>query len=788
MYVADCTGLSKPPGTSAPTPLKVTDSTAIPGTDIPTAAQLQSNFNACYSDEEMLKFWKEMSILVEGLKSKIVSLTKERDDLKYEVSQCKKIINSLNCKLNQTKSEQNSTVSKALNGLFTPNQVKAIVTQNQISSWKEEDISKAVTLKSLSPKAFRFIREIWKIPLPSSATISRWVSKLPVEPGLLHPVIRLLKDKASTMAENDRLCVVSFDETTVSQDWSFDMGTDTLYSPKSKVQCVMIRGLAKAWKQVVYYAFDTNMTRDILFDIILKVEAAGFVVVAMVSDLGSSNVSLWNSLGISVENTCFINPAASARQIYVFADAPHLLKLIRNNFLKHGFTFDGNSKHTVTDSSVREIIIRSEHDLKTAHHLSHKHINVQGVKTMNVKLAAQLMSETTAKSIKFFGEQGLLKSKDWDDTSKFIALVDAWFDVFNSRAPVDKKKNRVAFGIHLSEQRNILKSMMNTVQNMSVGRNISLYPFQKGILVSCQSLLKLYDFLNTEFGLKYIITYRLNQDGLEHFFGYLRQMGALYQHPNPVQVKYRVRSYLLGKNCELVGSNYNTEKENKEVSLSEMTYPDAAVSSDSSEDVSLESELMLSAMLFSSDPDFEIEISEPTELSFSVQQESLEERMEAEGLQYVGGFIAKKFPQYSFLGTKVTADDNTWIGEICREEGKLMTPSHEFHEKIKLMEKLFVCYHGTKSLKPGKQCMHNLSRLISRQVSLPNDVIKYFVRCRVFFRMRNLNRQMATTSKKVKNKMDKLMKKIPVVKAKVEKKTAEKGKTENSKVKQQKTK
>ncbi|KAK3888166.1 hypothetical protein Pcinc_007768 [Petrolisthes cinctipes] len=64
-------------------------------------------------------------------------------------------------------------------------------------------------------------------------------------------------------------------------------------------------------------------------------------------------------------------------------------------------------------------------------------------------------------------------------------------------------------------------------------------------------------------------------------------------------------------------------------------YAYAAVPSDSYEDVSVESELMLSAMIFSSDPDFDIEISEPTELAFNVQQGGLEERMEAEGLQYV---------------------------------------------------------------------------------------------------------------------------------------------------------
>lgn len=306
------------------------------------------------------------------------------------------------------------------------------------------------------------------------------------------------------------------------------MGNDILYNPKGKVQCVMLRGLVKAWKQLVYYQFDTDMTRDILCDVILKAEAAGFIVVAMVSDLGSTNIKLWNSLGININNTTFANPAASIRQIYVFADAPHLLKLIRNNFLKHGFTLDGHSIQNVINSSVTEIIMRSEHDLKTAHRLSQKHINVQGTQTMNVKLDAQLISETTAKSIKFFGEQGLLKSKDWQDTSNFIALADAWFDVFNSRAPLDKKKCRVAFGINLSEQSNIVKSMMNTMKGMKVAMKNYLFPFQKGILVSCQSLLNLYEFLNTEFGLKYIMTYRLNQDGLEHLFGYLRQMGALH--------------------------------------------------------------------------------------------------------------------------------------------------------------------------------------------------------------------------------------------------------------------
>ncbi|KAK4297543.1 hypothetical protein Pmani_030054 [Petrolisthes manimaculis] len=50
----------------------------------------------------------------------------------------------------------------------------------------EHDIKKALTLRTLSPKAYRFIREQWNYPMPSSATISRWISTFDVDPGILN--------------------------------------------------------------------------------------------------------------------------------------------------------------------------------------------------------------------------------------------------------------------------------------------------------------------------------------------------------------------------------------------------------------------------------------------------------------------------------------------------------------------------------------------------------------------------------------------------------------------------
>jgi len=74
------------------------------------------------------------------------------------------------------------------------------------------------------------------------------------------------------------------------------------------------------------------MTMELLFQILKCLQEIGFVVVAMVNDMGPTNMRLWKDLGITFENTSFLHPT-TCKQIHVFADIPHLLKLARNHFI-----------------------------------------------------------------------------------------------------------------------------------------------------------------------------------------------------------------------------------------------------------------------------------------------------------------------------------------------------------------------------------------------------------------------------------------------------------------------
>lgn len=77
---------------------------------------------------------------------------------------------------------------------------------------------------------------------------------------------------------------------------------------------------------------------NVILDIIMRVKAIGYAVVEVVHDLGFANLRLWKHFVTdpAEKKTSFKNPSAD-REVYIFADVPHLVKLIRNSFLDSGF-------------------------------------------------------------------------------------------------------------------------------------------------------------------------------------------------------------------------------------------------------------------------------------------------------------------------------------------------------------------------------------------------------------------------------------------------------------------
>lgn len=129
--------------------------------------------------------------------------------------------------------------------------------------------------------------------------------------------------------------------------------------------------------------------------------------------------------------------------------------------------------------------------------------------------------------------------------------------------------------------------------------------------------------------------------------------------------------------------------------------------------------------------------------------------MEKEGLRYFGGYIAHKFPKYSFLSLKSELNNEGWIAKIARHDGKHTEPSNYFFKPLQEMETYFKLYNGEKSLKPGTDTVKTMTQVLAKYIKLSEEVIRMFVKCRMFFRMRILNKDIKS-SRQTTKKMAKL--------------------------------
>ena len=231
----------------------------------------------------------------ELLLQKIQQLENENKDLKKQIGALKEK-NTSDPSVNE--SEVHCIIENILKPIFSKTQIDAIISKKYVRHWPDEDISTALTLRSMSPKCYEYLRTKKGIPLPCKSTLNERAKNFDCEPGILHSVLSLMKTKSDSVSPQERLCVISLDEMSIASEWSYDKGKDILYKPHDKVQVVMLSGLVAKWKQPIYYGYDISDMHEILISLIKEVECAGYPVVAIVHDLGSSNLKLWKDFGI----------------------------------------------------------------------------------------------------------------------------------------------------------------------------------------------------------------------------------------------------------------------------------------------------------------------------------------------------------------------------------------------------------------------------------------------------------------------------------------------------------
>ena len=237
----------------------------IVGNDSPCTAKTSSSGTA--NDDCPLQELEQLDVKYKDYREvmeKVHSLEKENLVLKREKNEAVKRENiyknkclffenvrEVNYKNRKVFFEQCNAI---LGPYFSSTQIKIMIGQSsrRVYKWSDDDIRRAFTLKSVSSKAYRYIRNIWKVPLPSPSTLNRYIQNINFEPGILKTVLQFADKTSEMLAPMDKLCSLSFDEMSIEKKYVYDRGADKLYGPHSKVQVAMIRGITSSWKQPVF--------------------------------------------------------------------------------------------------------------------------------------------------------------------------------------------------------------------------------------------------------------------------------------------------------------------------------------------------------------------------------------------------------------------------------------------------------------------------------------------------------------------------------------------------------
>ncbi|KAL1489510.1 hypothetical protein ABEB36_013468 [Hypothenemus hampei] len=338
---------------------------------------------------------------------------------------------------------------------------------------------------------------------------------------------------------------------------------------------------------------------------------------------------------------------------------------------------------------------------------------MSGAQRQRVKYAAKLFSNTMSAAIYRCGALDYLsEDMNWTECGELFKLVNDWFDIFNVSVPVsDSRTRNRAYGLAIQEQDEILDKMSQKIKNLKVKGRQQMLPFQNGILMSNNALKMLLLDLQRRFDIQYILSRRLNQDVLENFFGIIRAKGGLHDHPNALEFKYRLRSYIMGRNEGAYSEFSNVEVDDT---------PDLPVNGS-----------LISAFDERDDPIIVIN-NDPEKDNLNDELHELE----YDGLENLAGFISYKMKEPSYESSEQSCF--TWIDYLS--EGGLHRPSAEFLSQMEQLENILKKVNGDTIL-ISKNYLHNLMSK-SVHVLCYDKAKRLFFRSRMYFRIKELNRSL----------------------------------------------
>ncbi|KAK3931425.1 Transposable element P transposase [Frankliniella fusca] len=306
--------------------------------------------------------------------------------------------------------------------------------------------------------------------------------------------------------------------------------------------------------------------RNIILEAVVLMHNQGFTVDIVTTDGAKWNRAMWKLSSVSLQSSSCEHPANKDQRLWFASDFPHLVKTIWNRVVSR-------KELSLPDGIVKvshwETVIRHNEKLpiKQCWSLHWDHLKPSNYQKMNVKMAFEFFGGNVLSSMKFLKEKNIYPElADSGPTITFIERMPSLIKAMNSKdvlnslnASPNCPQNKTLNGFleYLEEMHKISKikhpygprskkvvpagtvvkqrTTKHSEQRIFVGATDELTTDAfLGLYVTIRATLELVQYLCNEVGYKFLMTRRLNQDALEHFFREIRTSCGSGSHPDPL--------------------------------------------------------------------------------------------------------------------------------------------------------------------------------------------------------------------------------------------------------------
>lgn len=389
--------------------------------------------------------------------------------------------------------------------------------------------------------------------LPAMRTLQLWYKSVDASPGICKAAIDIIREKAESYFEENGHqlhLTLMWDEAHIrkglfycNEKQSF-VGFSTYINTSNDESDGSVPKIAN--EALVYMVAGTNFKIPVgyelvsgldgidraalILQVIKEVEEAGVKIISLTGDGLPANVVAYETLGarFDLSQPYFQSPTYPDQRIFIIFDPSHMLKLVRKHFASNSIHHNGQ----LVDWNLLDILVKkqSSDNFNLCNKLTIHHINWHQ-KPMNVRLAAETISDSVANTLEQLRKDGYSDFKNSEPAEEFLRFFNNGYDILNfgnangngkykQKLCNDTKDHIFEFAEKFKQYIHQLEYHTSTTVTPILQSTVYLGFF--GFYMNFISLEGIYEDFVLNGPLNEFQTFQFSQDHLETFFSLIR--------------------------------------------------------------------------------------------------------------------------------------------------------------------------------------------------------------------------------------------------------------------------